>query len=493
VSKLYITTQSETYLHVVADDTGVERELSDKFEFFYPGYQYTPSFKKGFWSGKIKMYNMRTKLIYRGLLPRILKFAKENKYKVSLDKNAYQPNAVTIEELQKFIKTLNLPLDIIPRDYQLKTILECINKKRLTVLSATSSGKSLIIYIVAKFLKQKTLIIVPTKTLVHQMIGDFKDYNCTDDIHSIYSGKDKTTNLLLSVTTWQSLVRMPKEWFDQFNCVIVDETHQAKAASITKILEKLDECEYRFGTTGTLDGEKTHRFIIEGLLGSVYRIVTAKQLMEDGILADLTIHAKILRHPNDIKNISKHWDYKKEIDYLISCQERNQYIVDLVLSKKGNNLVVFNFVEKHGDILHKMFQEQTDRPIYYIHGGIDATIRDDMRMLIEKESDAIIIAGLKAFATGTNIKRLDNIYFAHPSKSRITTLQAIGRVLRTAKNKISACLYDIADDLKPKNKGRMNFTMRHFIERLKIYKSERFHYDLDEVELENYIERSKKD
>ncbi len=489
--KIYIAAHSQAEIIVTSDDSSIERDLSNYLEFLVPGHQYMPAFKRGMWNGKIKLYNRITQLVYRGLLPRVLKFAQERNLEVHMDKDVYVPNDYSIDDLKHFIKSLKLPDEIVPRDYQLKSALECINKKRLTVLSPTGSGKSLIIYLVTMFIGMKTLIIVPTKNLVHQMVGDFGQYNYKGYVHSIYSGKDKDTDADISVTTWQSLTRMPKTWFDQFGCVFVDETHQAKAKSITAILEKMDQCEYRFGTTGTLDGEKTHRYIIEGLLGSVFRMVTTKELMNDGVLADLTVNAIILKHSDEICTLAQEWDYKKEIDYIIGCPARNQFIVDTVLSKKGNNLVVFNFVEKHGHILEKLFSEQTDRPIYYIHGGIDATIRDDMRAKIEQEDDAIIIAGLKAFATGTNIKKLNNIFFTHPSKSRITTLQAIGRVLRTSKYKIVANLYDIVDDMKPKDWGKMNFTLRHFVERLKIYKAEKFHYTVDQIALETYVGRKR--
>jgi superfamily II DNA or RNA helicase len=476
---LYIAAYNESHLLVTSNSASVERELRGLFTFEVPGARYMPAFKQGRWDGRISLYNGTTKTIYRGLLPRILKFAKEYGCEVDMDDTAYVPNKFTMQDIEQCVEELNLPVK--PYDYQLQSILECVNKKRLTLLSPTGSGKSLIIYVVAQFLHIKTLVIVPTRALVSQMEGDFRDYGYQEDIHLIYAGKDKDSDARISVTTWQSLLRVNREWFDQFDCVIVDETHQAKAKSLTNILEKMISTEYRFGTTGTLDGEQTNRLIIEGLLGPIFRIVTTSELMEDNVLSSLKIRALVLQHDDEICLEAKKWDYPKEVRYVIKNEKRNRFITNLVTKIPGNNLVLFRFVEQHGDVLHKMIQEATDRPIYYIHGGIDGGVRDAMRAAIEKETDAIILAGVQAFATGSNVKMLNNIFFTHPSKSRIVTLQAIGRVLRRTEGKTTATLYDITDDLRVESAGKANFSMKHFGERIKIYKSERFDYKIKEV------------
>jgi len=468
---IYITAYSETHLLVTTNSDNIDNALADTFKFFVPGYRYMPSYKRGNWDGSIRLWNPATKTIYRGLLPRILKFAKEYGCTVDMADDTYVPNNYTMAEIEEFLDNLNLP--ITPYDYQMETVLHAVNQKRLTILSPTGSGKSLIIYLLSLVLGLKTLIIVPTRALVSQMEGDFYDYGYSGTIHLIYSGKDKDTKEKITITTWQSLLRVKKEWYKQFDCVFVDETHQAKAKSLTNILESMKNTEYRYGTTGTLDGEKTNRFIIEGLLGPVFRIVTTSQLMDDKVLAQLKVRCLKIIHTDDLNESAKNWRYQREVEYIIGSPVRNEFIVKLAVKLPGNNLVLFRYVKKHGDVLHKMLQEQTDRPIYYIHGEIDGGIRDDMRAEIEKETNAIILAGVQAFATGSNVKMLNNIIFTHPSKSRITTLQAIGRVLRRNEAKTTATLYDLTDDLK--------FSARHFEERLKIYKSEEFPFKIDEI------------
>ena len=122
--------------------------------------------------------------------------------------------------------------------------------------------------------------------------------------------------------------------------------------------------------------------------------------------------------------------------------------------------------------------------MYFVHGGVDVEDREDVRVLTEQSDNAIIVASYGTFSTGINIKKLHNIIFASPSKSRVRNLQSIGRVLRKGENKSQATLYDIADDMST-NKGN-NYTLKHLMERVKIYNEEKFHYEIIDVKVKAY-------
>lgn len=481
---IFISSYNQVHVQLTSND-GIEYEIYEAFNFLVPGHKFVPAFKSGFWDGRIYLYNKRTKLIYKGLLPRIYKWAEERGYKVEADDSLIDTvETKSFDHYQEFIDSLDLPF--IPRDYQMQSFIHAVENNRLTILSPTGSGKSLIIYMIFKYLNIKTLIIVPTTNLVHQMSGDFKSYGYKEEPHLIYSGQDKDFDGQLGITTWQSVFRLGRDWFDQFELVIVDETHQAKAKSLTTILEKLTSTKYRFGTTGTLDGSKINRLVIEGLLGPVHQVTTTSELIEEEILARFEIQALVLKYPEELSMENKGKSYFEEVDLIIQNQARNEIIYRLVNSIPGNNLVIFNYVEKHGKVLEALFREKSDRPIYYIDGTVDAKVRNAMRSQIEKETNCIVIAGAKAFATGTNIVMLNNIFFTSPSKSRIQTLQAIGRVLRKSSKKLTAQLFDIADDLSFLNNRKTkkyNYTMLHFFERIKIYKSENFPYTIRNLKL----------
>jgi superfamily II DNA or RNA helicase len=353
------------------------------------------------------------------------------------------------------------------------------------ILSPTASGKSLIIYMLCDYLKGRKLIIVPTTSLVTQMDGDFKDYSENQhsySTHLITAGQDKNADADIFISTWQSIYKMPKKWFAQFDVVIGDEAHLFKAQSLTSIMTKLEQCKYRFGFTGTLDGTQTHRLVLEGLFGPVMSVVTTKQLMDSKTVADLRIKGLVLKYPESTRKAMAKAEYRSEIDFLISNKVRNEFIKNLTLSRKGNTLLLYQMVEKHGQVLYDIINSSVDdRKVFFVHGKVSADERESVREITERESNAIIIASYGTFSTGINIRNLHNIIFASPSKSRIRNLQSIGRGLRRGDNKDKATLYDIADDLTYKSWN--NYTLKHFAVRIKMYNEEEFEYKIYNIRI----------
>ena len=296
--------------------------------------------------------------------------------------------------------------------------------------------------------------------------------------HRQYAGKDKHTKLFLTITTWQSIYKNDKDYFEQFDFVLGDEAHQFKSKSLINIMSKMRDTKYRYGFTGTLSGTQTHKWVLEGLFGPSYKVTKTSELQAKGQLAKLSIRIILLKHdprPFD--------EYREEMNYIIEHDRRNEFIKNLTLTLKGNTLVLYSRVEAHGEPLYNLINNsvESDRKVFYVHGGVDGEEREQVRSITEKESNAIIVASYGTFSTGINIKALHNVIFASPSKSRIRNLQSIGRVLRKGKNKTKAVLYDIADDISVKSKK--NYTLNHLFERVKIYNEEKFNYQIEKVYL----------
>jgi superfamily II DNA or RNA helicase len=486
---IIVDKKDEVYLKIEAD-ADIRRELSEYFCFEVPGYKFVPAYRNRVWDGKIRLFSYATGQIYTGLYPYILDWCKKNNVQV-VDGTKIKDVIVDDKKINQFIKALKIP-KIELRDYQKEGFVHSIKKSRCLLLSPTASGKSLIIYLILIFnllrLKEskqnKILIIVPTTSLVEQLFKDFKDYGYNSDrnVHKIYSGHEKETNKRVIISTWQSIYNLPKKWFQQFGMVIGDEAHLFKAVSLTKIMTKLEKCKYRVGLTGTLDGSKTHKLVLEGLFGTVNKVVSTSELQEKKQLADLKIFCLILEHDKGSRQFLKDKTYQEEMDFLVSNEKRNKYIRNLCLSLQGNTLCLFQYVEKHGMLLKQLIQEKAeDKKVFFVHGGVEANEREDIRAITEKSDNAIIIASYGTFSTGINIRNLHNIVFASPSKSRIRNLQSIGRGLRLKDNNSSATLYDISDDLTYNEKE--NYTLQHFKERINIYNSEDFNYEIHNVGL----------
>lgn len=496
--QIIVTKKDEVYATIDAEKH-LLKELSEYFTFFVPGYQFTPAFRNRIWDGKIRLMDLRSNQIYLGLLGYIETFAKERDYEVVYGNP--RPDVTddfSVYHTKKFIEQLNLRAhgnNIEVRDYQMDAFTHAMRHRRALLLSPTASGKSLIIYLLIRqmidYKQYKGLIIVPTTSLVEQLYSDFKDYSSENEfdveanVHRVYQGKDKVSEKNLIISTWQSLYKMPKEYFEQFDYIIGDEAHLFKAQSLTTILTSCTNTKYRIGLTGTLDGTKTHKLVLEGLFGPVERVTSTKELIDKKQLADFEIKCLILKHDDDVcKKIKEENSYQKEIQYLISCEARNRFIRNLALSLGNNTLILYQFVDKHGQMLYDDIAKAKnigERKVFFIHGGTDTDDREQIRKIMEREHDAIIVASFGTFSTGVNIRNLHNIIFASPSKSRVRNLQSIGRGLRTSSQKSRATLYDIADDLRTGK--HMNFTLNHFVARVKIYNEEQFPFKLYKIGL----------
>ena len=486
-----VSKKNEVYLKIDTDPS-TEQELSDFFTFEVPGARFMPLYKNRMWDGKVRLFSQYTKELYLGLLPYVKEFANTLEYDLQINIPDLGEK-VNVENFTKLLKLQSGGKDIQIRDYQIDAVRHALRHSRTLLLSPTASGKSLIIYTFIRYHQQqnrKQLIVVPTTSLVEQMYGDFQDYatatdwKVSENCHRIYGGKEKSNEYDITISTWQSIYKFPKQWFQKFDVIYGDEAHNFKSKSLTTLMNKCTNAPYRYGTTGTLDGTQTHKLVLEGVFGAVHKVTTTKKLMEDKQLADLKIVCCTLNYTKDEerKFITK-GTYQEEIDWIVQNPQRNEIIKNLTIAQEGNTLLLFQYVDKHGKVLHEMIDKAVkgNRKVFFVYGGTDTQTREDIRAITEKENDAIIIASYGTFSTGINIRNLHNIVFASPTKSRIRNLQSIGRGLRRGDQKVQCKLFDIGDDLSWKSKK--NYTLNHLIERVKIYNEEGFDYKLVKIDV----------
>ena len=488
MEQIHIYNKNEVHIKVECD-RGIAMELSSYFEFEVPGASFIPSVRAKMWDGKIRLFNVNTMQIYKGLIAKIKKFASDREYEVIVHDGLDDTVDIPLNGLDKYLTEGKWK----PRDYQLRAVAHAVRNHRALILSPTASGKSFIIYCLLKYYLRKTckkaLVIVPTTSLVAQLNGDFNDYSEERQFyytHLVTGGQAKSVDeAKIIISTWQSIYKQPKSYFDQFDIIIGDEAHLFKATSLTKIMEKMVDCKYRFGFTGTLDGTVTNKLVLEGMFGPVMRVITTKELIDKKTLSDFRIKCLVLKYSDATRKVVKNSTYQSEMDFIVSHAKRNAFIKNLTLTRKGNTLLLFQYVEKHGRILYDMINEAAEdgRQIFFIYGGVDADTRESVRAITEKESDAIIVASYGTFSTGINIRNLHNIIFASPSKSRVRNLQSIGRGLRKGDDKDIATLYDISDDFS--HKSYNNHTLKHFAVRVKMYNEENFDYKIYNIGIED--------
>ena len=411
-------------------DAGLKTELSDFFAFKPEGYQFSPKYKARVWDGTIRLFQAMRPVLYVGLYPHLKKFCEQRDYILEAPASISEQENIEDGYVEELAEEINCKFK--PRDYQIEYINNALRNRRSLSLSPTSSGKS--------------------------------------------------------------LIKQDKDWFGQFGCVMGDEAHTFQAKSLTTIMHKLEDCEFRHGFTGTLKSaeSKTHRLVLEGCFGEVKRIVSTKKLMDEGTVADFEVKAIVLNHSNEqkaafkkamgqVKEAVRKWPAERE--FIVNHVGRNNFIKNLVWSLKDqNNLILFDLVEKHGKVLAPLLEKE-GRELHFIYGNTKGEERERIRHLVENDplKQHNILASYGVFSTGVNIKRLDNVIFASSSKSEIKVLQSIGRSLRKAEDSQKAVLYDIADDLSVGSYE--NYTLKHFKSRIEIYSAEEFAFKIFTIDI----------
>lgn len=472
-------------------------EISEAFAFFVKGYKFMPSYKAGRFDGKIRLFNLRDRSFYIGLLQNLIEWCEENGYSIAYANKKDFENSfteITDQQWAGLLHTGKFP----PRWYQTNAVTYALNNSKSLILSPTGSGKSYIIYLVMRHLLEyydgDILIVVPSTSLVEQLFTDFEDYvadgwDVESNVHRLYGGKEKYLNKRITISTWQTAKNLPKEWFDRFQAYICDEAHEADSKCQSAIIDQMAHARFRMGLTGTLDGTLMHELEMQARFGSIYRAAKTKDLQDEGSLSQLKIDCLQLRYPKEDIDLVKHLDYQQEIDFLVTHKKRNYLLAKSAIACDGNVLMLFNYVQKHGRVLYDLLKpmcEAAGKKLFYISGSTDVDEREEIRMILEKEDNCILLASFGTTKRGINFKNLDNLIFCHPFKAVTTVLQSIGRGLRPNPKKQYAKLIDIADDFSYSTRNgnkKQNVTLKHFLERLKTYVNEKWNYKIIQIKM----------
>lgn len=487
-------------VEVVCNDIRTIQYIITKLKAKKEGAEFSQAYKSGIWDGYKNFYTItkeKTLLIPRGCVEKLIQHLNSlNKYKIISD---IQYKSVPLENMQDLNNYINneLKLDISAYDYQIQAVYDNLINNIQTNILATSSGKSLIIYIIVRFildkLKQdnkKILIIVPTISLLSQILNDFISYGMRDTEHIIKliggKFKDKTIgdeNIKIIISTWQSIAKCDKkDFYPYITHLVEDECHRAVSNTHTShIFPYLINAYFRFGFTGTIKNSIYDKLTLLNYFGPIKKYITPSQLIEKNLATPIQIQPLLIYH--DIyQNINT---YEKEQKYLINENfERNLYIIQYIKNNlKGNTLILFRYL-KHGEILLNQYLNLCNIPfndisdfmnineynIFYITGEMKSDNRENIRNHICNSYNNIIFGSISIMSTGINIPTLNNIVLISGGKSYITINQSIGRLIRKHHSKDIVTMYDCVDIIL----GTHNYMLKHYEQRVKIYKEHNY-------------------
>lgn len=463
----------------------INHEINNLFSAFAPGYRFNPRYKHHLWDGKTRVYSPITQLLPIGLVSNLINWCEKKGYSYKLENFDDFKDEIDYEELRTEVNSYIKKFDI--REYQLRAVYEALTNKKGILLSCTGSGKSLMIYCIFRYLLKnkhlkRTLLIVPNTSLVEQMYSDFKDYGW-DDIDNyvelLYSGKKPTHKLPILISTWQSLEKLEKDFFEDYRCVLVDECQGVKANVVSRILKSSYNADYKIGTTGTLPKEMSDQLIINSVIGNVVFELKSSELIDQGFLTKMNVAGIFLKYPEEFVQANKDRTYPEEVKMVEEYENRNsvlKFILDH--TKVTDNILILVTHKAHlQSVVDYLIANYPNRKTSVISGDVKTKVREDIRTGIENEEGSVIVATYKTMSAGVNIPKLHAVMLYSNSKSRIQVLQSIGRGLRLHQTKNKVIIYDIIDDLSYKTrtgKIKKNYCMQHYDERLEFYNEQEF-------------------
>lgn len=502
MSEIFIERTNASFIRVLSDDQGIVEDCYQYFRFEEPTFK-PNKWNKSKWDGVVRMYNKASGALPYGLLQVVLEFCKTRGYTYDLDPRFKNDiTNITRAEIIEWTEGLQLVNEegepLVPYDYQIEAVFYALRYNRMTILAATSAGKSLIMYLLVRYYDMlreageqdgRTLVVVPSIMLTNQMFSDFRIYSAKNGwdvnakVHTIAEGSAKNSRRPVYVSTWQSIKDQEGEYFQQFSNILIDEAHGASAKCIKTICENATSAYQRIGMTGTLKNTELHPLMVQGNFGPIKRVVSTKQLQDAGRAAQTMITRMQLNYSTEDRKMVSEMTYQEEIEWLIGHPQRNRIIKTLAKTLKGNSLFLFDRKDKHQVmIMEQLAQEDLgNKKVFIINGDVDSDDRDAIKKIAETESDVVILASYGTMAVGVSIKQLHNLVFCHPTKSIIRVLQSIGRLLRLHKTKDVANIYDLFDNLE--YRGRANKTLDHATERLGFYENEQHPVRLYQMEI----------
>lgn len=467
------------------------------------GWRFHPLVKKKIWDGNISF--IKRNKIPAGLWKEVIDICKEYDYEFTLNNitNIFDTQ-INETDFLSWVNNFFSDSKIKPREYQIDAALKILKYRRCLAELATSAGKTLISFMVVNYLlnilkKRKILMIVPNVSLVVQATGDFEEYNSKKTelkIQQIYAGVKikKSSNVVIG--TYQSLVKKDEEYFQQFDAVFVDETHKAKAKSIQDIMDKCWHCDYRFGLSGTIPKRGTvDRLALMSAMGPLVTQVKANDLLEEGYITPCKVLQIRMDYATDSQkqafaelNAGSSIDRKRlfslEQNFINQDDKRLDFVCKVIKKTNDNSLVLFHKIN-YGESLFKKLKQITDKKIYYVDGTTNSNLREEYKVRMEKNHDVIIVASYGTFSTGISIKNIHSIFFTESFKSEVIIRQSIGRGLRKHQTKNLVKIYDFVDDFCYKNIDEnldwTNYVYRHGSERIKIYKEEKFPFEIQKI------------
>jgi superfamily II DNA or RNA helicase len=462
-------------------EVATRRKLEKDLKFFMPYAYHVPAYKLGRWDGCVSYFSIGGSS-YFNLLDRILPTLVDEGYEIEIDDHRAVHNFKFTEVCETTHDQTIWPkghpaagTPVLLRDYQVDAVNQFLNNLQCVQEISTGAGKTVMTATLSKSVEPygRSLVIVPNKDLVKQT---HEDYELLGLDVGVYFGDKKELGKTHTICTWQSLNTLQKRYkeglspigLDEFGqdlvAVIVDEVHQAKADVLKQLLSgPFANVPIRWGLTGTIPKEDFEKTGLIACLGPVVNKIAAKDLQDQGVLANCTVNVV------QLQETVQYPSYQEELTYLTTNKQRLDFIADLInrLAESGNTLVLVDRL-KAGELLCERIPESV-----FVSGTMKSNDRKEHYDEIKEADGKVIVATYGVAAVGINIPRIFNLVLLEPGKSFVRVIQSIGRGIRKAQDKDHVEIWDITSSAK--------FSKKHLTTRKKYYEEAGYPYNVSKV------------
>ena len=484
MKKAIIVVRDEVNCAVKDLDLDTRKKLVRQFKYDIPNAKFMPAYRLGRWDGTVSFFNLGGST-YLNLLPEILPTLINDGWEIEIDdQREYETNFDLGTVDQNTFSHVMWPKDhpvegqpIVLRDYQIEIVNDFLKNPQCLQEIATGAGKTLITATLSQRIESygRSIVIVPNKSLVVQTEEDY--INMQLDV-GVFFGDRKELGKQHTICTWQSLNSLMKntkagkgdytigEFLEGVVCVMVDETHVAKADALKTLLTgPMARIPLRWGLTGTVPKEDFEFQSLHVSLGKVISKVSAKELQDKGVLANCHVNVvQLIDH-------AEHTNYQSELKYLLTNPDRLDIMANLIneANKTGNTLVLVDRVEAGKELVSRLGDDAV-----FVSGATKNSDRKEQYDEVTNANNKIIVATYGVAAVGINIPRIFNLMLIEPGKSFVRVIQSIGRGIRKAEDKEDVQIWDITSTCK--------FAKRHLTKRKKFYKEANYPFTIEKLE-----------
>lgn len=313
-----------------------------------------------------------------------------------------------------------------------------------TLQAPTGSGKTVMaLYVIAER-EQPTLIVAHSKELLHQWvdrIGRFLGIP-KDEIGQIGDGK-KIIGEKVTVAIVNSLYKWGAEVAPHIGFLIVDECHRCPSRTFIEAVSAFDS-RYMLGLSATPWRRDKLTRLIYWYLGDRAHAIEPEALQESGDI----LRAEVIQRETDFRTyLDASEEYSSVLSEITEDTERNALIVSDVAKETNNGggvCLILSDRKGHCKALYELLKGRGIKS-QLLTGDVGNGKRQEIVQKVNSGQVKALVATGQLIGEGFDCKDLSTLFLTTPIKFDGRVLQYLGRVLRPARGKKKARVFDYVD------------------------------------------------